>query len=34
MNLDDAKALYKNNYSPDQVKVIWDYYVEKFKNKH
>jgi ribulose-5-phosphate 4-epimerase/fuculose-1-phosphate aldolase len=33
MNLEDAKTLYKNNYSPEACEMMWGYFVEKFKNK-
>ena len=34
MNLEDAKTLYKNNYSPDAIQMIYGYFVEKYKNKY
>ena len=34
MNLEDAKTLHKNNYSPEQIQMVWGYFLEKFKNKH
>ena len=33
MNLEDAKTLYKNNYSPDACAMMWDYFLGKHKNK-
>jgi ribulose-5-phosphate 4-epimerase/fuculose-1-phosphate aldolase len=33
MNVDDAKTLYKNNYSQDACEMMWGYFVEKYKNK-
>jgi ribulose-5-phosphate 4-epimerase/fuculose-1-phosphate aldolase len=34
MNVEDARTLYKNNYSPEQIQMVWGYFLEKFKNKH
>jgi ribulose-5-phosphate 4-epimerase/fuculose-1-phosphate aldolase len=33
LSLEDAQKLYKNNYKPDQYKMIWDYWLEKLKEK-
>ncbi len=29
----DAQKLYKNNYRPDQIKMVWDYWLEKYNEK-
>jgi ribulose-5-phosphate 4-epimerase/fuculose-1-phosphate aldolase len=33
MNLEDAKTLYKNNYSQEACEMMWGYFVEKFKKQ-
>ncbi|MCX8022929.1 MAG: class II aldolase/adducin family protein [Syntrophorhabdaceae bacterium] len=30
MDPGDAQKLYKNNYRPDQIKMVWDYWLEKY----
>ncbi len=34
MSLEDCKKLYKNNYSPDQIKMVWDYLAAKAAKKY
>ncbi len=34
MTLEDCKKLYKNNYSPDQIKMVWDYMAAKAAKKY